>query len=309
MKIYLCISIDVEPDCSLNWHYSVPLAFTCVSRGIGEILHPLFGEFGIRPTYLLNNVVQQDDESVAVLKGLSGKYELGTHLHGDFIEPGLVHSDPAGQDGVMNQCFLDPAIEYGKLKNITSLFTERFGYAPVSFRAGRFSAGPNTIHSLTSLGYKVDTSITPKIIWNDVSRERPVDFTKAPDQPYWISDKSFPQPSPEKKLLEIPVSIVTTRKYGLLKRPLWLRPHYSTAGKMAKVWENLTQANPGKPVLVLNMMFHNVEVIPNLNPYTKSSKDVGRYLDSLRIFFDFCLKKNVQPATLSDIYNHLSAGT
>jgi hypothetical protein len=303
VKIYLCISIDVEPDCSLNWHYSNPLAFTAVSSGIAEILHPLFREYGIQPTYLINNVVLENDESIAVFKSLDGKFELGTHLHGDFIEPGKIHSDYAGKDGVMNQCFLSPEAEYGKLKNITALFTHRFGYSPLSFRAGRFSAGRNTIYSLAELGYKVDTSVTPHIVWKDVSREYPVDFTMAPDQPYWTDKNNFPQSSTAGNLLEVPVSIVTRRRYGIFKRARWLRPYYSDSKGMMEVWRKMIVGNGEKPAVVLNMMFHNVEVMPNLNPYTKSGRDVTLYLDSLKTFFEYCIKRNARPATLSAVYD------
>jgi hypothetical protein len=304
VKIYLCISIDVEPDCSKNWLYSTPLAFTGVSRGIAEKLHPLFNEFGIQPTYLINNVVLEDDESIAVFKSLDNGFELGTHLHGDFIEPGKVHSDYAGKDGLMNQCFLEPETEYGKLKNITSLFTDRFGYSPASFRAGRFSAGRNTIRSLADLGYKVDTSVTPKIIWNDFTREHPVDYSRAPDQPYWTDENSFPGLSFSKKMLQVPVSIVAARRYGIFKRARWLRPYYSDTAGMIKVTDRMTEKNREKSIIVLNMMFHNIEVMPGLSPYTQSDSDVIKYLDSMKGFFEFCLKKNIQPATLSSIYDY-----
>ena len=290
---------------SPSWHYSKPLAFTGVSRGVAEILHPLFGEFGMQPTYLINNVVLENDESIALFKSLDGKFELGTHLHGDFIEPGKIHFDYAGKDGAMNQCFLDSETEYGKLKNITALFTDRFGYSPVSFRAGRFSAGGNTIRSLANLGYKVDTSVTPKIIWKDSSRERPVDFTMAPIQPYWTNENKFPgSSSADKNLLEVPVSIVMRKRYGIFKRVLWLRPHYSDKKGMVEVWRKIVKNNREKPVVVLNMMFHNVEVMPGLNPYTKSDRDVMLYLDSLKRFFEYCIKMNTRPATLSAIFNH-----
>jgi hypothetical protein len=282
------------------------LAFTAVSRGIGEILHPFFVEFGIQPTYLVNNVVLENDESIGVFRGLNGQFELGTHLHGDFIDPGKVHADYAGKDGLMNQCFLEPEIEYDKLKNITTLFTSRFGYSPLSFRAGRFSAGTNTIRSLAKLGYKVDTSVTPRIVWNDPTREIPVDFTGAPDQPYWTDEKKFPQASADKSLLEIPVSIVSKRRYLFLKRPLWLRPYYSGTKGMIEVCRRIGQNNPEKSIVVLNMMFHNIEIMPNLSPYSRSNKDVMMYLDSMKGFFEFCLKSNIQPATLSGIYNHYS---
>lgn len=304
MRIFLAITIDVEPDCSLSWHYSNPLAFSGVTVGISKILHPLFQQYGMQPTYLINNVVLENEESISVFKSLPGKFELGTHLHGDFIEPEKIHHDYSGKDGVMNQCFLKPEIEFGKLKNITNLFKKQLGYDPVSFRAGRFSAGANTISSLAKLGYKVDTSVTPYIIWNDASREHPVDFSNVPDQPYWTSENDFPRSSNDKRLLQVPVSITTMRKWRILKRVSWLRPYYSDENKMIKVSEKLIEQNSDKPVVVLNIMFHNVEVMPGLNPYTKSNSDVIRYLDSLKYFFEFCDQKNIQPATLSDIHSH-----
>lgn len=304
MKTFLCVSIDVEPDCSPSWHYASPLAFTGVSHGIGKVLQPLFMDFGIQPTYLINNVVLENDESISVFKSLDGEFELGTHLHGDFIEPGKLFSDYAGKDGAMNQCFLPPEIEFGKLKNITNLFTERFGYSPVSFRAGRFSAGGNTISSLARLGYKVDTSVTPGIIWNDPSRETPVNFSGAPAQPYWTSENDFPNLSDTNQLLEIPVSIVTRNKYLLLKRPLWLRPHYSDTQGMISVWKKLSKQYRENSFIVLNMMFHNVEVMPKLNPYTQSPGQVSEYLDSMRRFFDFCRNNDIIPVTLSNAYQY-----
>lgn len=301
MEAYLCITIDVEPDCSPTWHYSDPLSFTAVSKGIANILHPLFLEYDIQPTYLINNVVLEDDPSISVFKKLKGTFELGTHLHGDFIEPQKIHQNYAGKDGVMNQCHLEPETELGKLKNITALFVEKFGYRPASFRAGRFSAGKNTMRCLESLGYKVDTSVTPGIVWNDSSRERPVDFRMASNQPYWTDDINFPLSSERKDILQVPVSIIMKRKFGILKRASWLRPFYSDFSEMINVSKKILNKKEDKPV-VLNMMFHNVEIMTGLNPYTKDDREVTKYLDALKIFFNFCKTNKIQPATLSHIY-------
>lgn len=297
----MCITIDVEPDCSPTWHYADPLSFTAVSKGITDILHPLFMQFDIEPTYLINNVVLEDDQSISVFKELQGRFELGTHLHGDFIEPGKIYSDYSGKDGVMNQCFLDPEMEFGKLKNITTLFTEKFGFAPTSFRAGRFSAGKNTMFCLEKLGYKVDTSVTPGIIWNDASRENPVDFSGAPIQPYWTDNLTFPGSARKKSILQVPVTILPKRKWGILKRVSWLRPFYSDSAEMINIAKRLMKENKDRPV-VLNMMFHNVEVMPGLNPYTESRTEVSKYLDEMKLFFSFCHHNNIKPATLSGIY-------
>jgi hypothetical protein len=304
VKLFLCVSIDVEPDCSKNWLYSTPLAFKGISVGIGKILHPLFHQFGLQPTYLINNVVLEDDESVAVFKGLSNKFELGTHLHGDFIEPNKLYEDYAGKDGLVNQCFLEPAIESAKLKNLTSMFVDRFGYSTVSFRAGRFSAGRNTIHALAQLGYKVDSSVTPNIVWDDKTRERPVDYRKMPEQPYWTDENSFPNSSTMRQLLQVPVTVGTKRRYGILKRPAWLRPYYSTGEGMIDVAKTMISNNRDRPIVVLNMMFHNIEVVPGLSPYTQTDLELTRYVDSMKVFFEFCAKNAVQPATLSSIHQH-----
>jgi hypothetical protein len=213
MKKFLTISIDVEPDCSADWSYSNPLAFRGMHEGIGKILQPLFVRYGIKPTYLINNVVMEDPCSVDLLNKLGGEYELGTHLHPEFIAPDKQFSDYAGKSARRNCCFYPPDIEREKLVNITNLFEKSFGYRPTSFRAGRFSAGPNTMKTLRELDYKVDTSITPHMRWNDHTREKPVDFTKAPEQPYFIGEDNILSKSSEKSgLLEIPVTI------GLLKR-------------------------------------------------------------------------------------------
>jgi len=85
MKSVLVVTIDVEPDCSPSWHYSNPLTFKGVDVGIGKILHPLFCKYGYIPTYLINNVVLEDKNSVDVLSSLQNECELGTHLHPEFF--------------------------------------------------------------------------------------------------------------------------------------------------------------------------------------------------------------------------------
>src|SRR5262249_12341899 len=122
MEKFLVITIDVEPDCTSNWQYSDPLTFNGVSEGIKSRLQPLFNQFEIKPTYLINNVVLEDAGSVNVFKNLSGKFELGTHLHPEFIEPQKQFDNYAGKKGAANCCFYEPSIESGKIKSITDLF-------------------------------------------------------------------------------------------------------------------------------------------------------------------------------------------
>ncbi|MFL5811653.1 MAG: hypothetical protein ACJ749_19170 [Flavisolibacter sp.] len=318
MKCYLTISVDVEPDCSSNWQYSSPLQFEGVKKGIGERLQPLFDEYGQVPTYLINNVVLENDATIDFFKKMQGKFELGTHLHPEFIAPQKEFFDYAGKSGRANCCFYSPEIEREKIRNISSLFRTKFGFDPTSFRAGRFSAGANTIAALAELGYKVDTSVTPHISWNDRTREQPVDFTKAPEQPYFIRSGSISEPDVAGRILQVPVTIGLFKRHqvkefvssaGGLRRnmrshkPVWLRPYYTSASRMKVLAEQFITKYATNEIIVLNMMFHNVEVLPGISPYTNSEKDCNRYLSQLKIFFSFCKARGIEGIGLSELYD------
>ena len=317
MKKYLVITIDVEPDCSPTWHYSDPLTFTGVSNGIRQRLQPLFNKYNITPTYLINNVVLEDERSVEVFHQLEGKYELGTHLHPEFIQPEKKYEIYAGKKGIANSCFYPPDIEFEKIKNITGLFEKNLGYKPTSFRAGRYSAGANTIKSLKQLGYLVDTSVTPHICWDDASREKPVDFRNAPEQPYFI-DEDITRENPQGNLLEVPISIALKKRNILkeiivslagLRHPVrqnkafWLRPYYSTTKDLIDIADQYISVNHDRDIMVLNMMFHNVEVLPGMSPYSLSEDDCRAYLQQLNDFFIFCKKEDIQSIALTDLYH------
>lgn len=318
MKKYFVITIDVEPDCSSTWHYSDPLTFRGVSKGIAQILQPLFNKYEITPTYLINNVVLEDESSVKTFQGLEGKYELGAHLHPEFILPDKKYETYAGKKGIANSCFYPPAVEFEKIRNITLLFEQMLGYRPTAFRAGRYSAGLNSMRSLRQLGYLVDTSVTPHICWNDASREKPVDFRLAPEQPYLLDPESVVREDTSGSLLEVPISIMMKRRNifrevivsgGGLRHPLrshkayWLRPYYSSTPQLLNIVRRFISDRQARDTTVLNMMFHNVEVMPGLSPYSRTSEDCRTYLRQLEDFFIFCRRENIQSVALSDLYH------
>lgn len=317
MKCYLAITIDVEPDCTASWHYSNPLTFNGVTEGVRRILQPLFEKHRMRPTYLINNVVLEDAQSVDCFSSLKGGFELGTHLHPEFIAPDKMFDDYAGKKGAANCCFYPPAIETEKINAITALFESQFGYSPTAFRAGRFSAGANTMSSLATLGYKVDTSVTPHICWNDKSREKPVDYTNASEQPYFMKQGTVLGHDPSGQLLQVPVSIALKKRNPVKEwissaaglrhpyrntRPLWLRPFYSTAQEMICIAEAFQEKYNRQDAVVLNMMFHNVEVLPGLSPYTQTNEDCKAYLRELDIFLSYCNANNITGIGLSELY-------
>lgn len=302
MDKFLVITIDVEPDCTPSWHYSNPLSFNGVTEGVKKRLQPLFNKFDAVPTYLINNVVLEDRLSSDIFNELEGSYELGTHLHSEFIEPEKRFYEYSGKKGEENQCYLTKEIEFEKMKNITRVFRDNFDKNPTSFRAGRFSAGKNTISILKELGYKVDTSVTPHIRWHDKTRLVPIDYTNAFEQPYFIKEGTILKSSSVGKILEVPVSIIDNWRF-LKRKPLWLRPYYSNLKDFLKIIYTQSNTYAHSENIVFNMMFHNVEVMPGLSPYSKTENDCKNYLDLIESFLVYCKNNQISCVGLSDLYD------
>jgi hypothetical protein len=302
MSIYLTITIDVEPDCSPTWHYSNPLTFDGVKIGIREKLQPLFNRYGFPPTYLINNVVLENKESAKILSSLEGDFELGTHLHSEFIEPEKRFSNYAGVKAQVNQCDFSPEIERAKLKNITDLFIQCFNRRPLSFRAGRFSACNNTIRCLRDLGYRVDTSVVPHITWTDNTQHGPEDYSQALDQPYFV-EESLIHPINHSQILEVPVSIKPIKRFLRPERIYWLRPHFSDYNQLVTLTKTFIRNNRRKPITVLNMMFHNVEVLPGKSRRCQTEEECREYLLVLDAYLRYCQKKGIKGIKLSGLYD------
>jgi hypothetical protein len=157
MSVYLCVSIDCECDKGPGWRTRKPLAFHGIVQGVRDRLQPLFRRFRAKPTYLLSPEIMRDPQSLEALVHLDGDAEVGTHLHGEFAEPGAFEPDVTS----VFQCHYDRETERKKLRYLTDLFRSSFGRPPRSFRAGRFGIGQHSLGLLQDLGYTVDSSVTP----------------------------------------------------------------------------------------------------------------------------------------------------
>jgi hypothetical protein len=276
-KVLFLITIDTECDHDPQWARSDPLTFHSITQGLPGSLQPVFEATGAVPTYLLTVEVMEDDESVDALRTLKGQYELGTHLHSAFIEPEKKFQNYAGIDSPDFECHCPPDIEYRKLENLTRLFENRFGHLPKSFRAGRYGAGANTLDALERLGYAIDTSVTPYIRWPHP--DGAVDYRRAPEQPYYPAAGSLIQAGDYRngRLLEIPVSM----RPRWVRGPRWLRPWFSGVSTMKDVIRYQLRRHRDQPTVVLNMMFHSMEMIPKASPYPQSDEEVKRFLSDL----------------------------
>ncbi|VAW92015.1 hypothetical protein MNBD_GAMMA22-2537 [hydrothermal vent metagenome] len=298
-KVYLTITIDTECDHDPNWVRSKPLTFNSITKGIPELLQPAFKQVGAIPTYLLTVEVMEDNDCIAALKSLKGNYEYGTHLHAAFIEPEKKFYDYAGVDSPDFQCQYSKDVEFKKLENLTNLFIEKFGYAPSSFRAGRYGAGINTFELLEKLGYKVDTSVTPHMSW--VEPKAKVNYQYAPEQPYFPKLGSLINVDNRhnKTILEIPITV----KRQWLRQPAWFRPWFSSVEKMKEIVQYHLEHYSGNEILELNMMFHSMEVIPKASPYPQSGCDVQRFIDDMCEVLSWCKGEGIEFCKTKDFYN------
>lgn len=320
MKIYLLITIDTECDKGPEWKIQKPLQFKSITYGIPNILTPLFNAFELKPTYLLSPEVLTDEECVKVLSKCENA-ELGTHLHGEFINP---EANWNTDNTRTPQSAYPPIVEKAKLENLTNLFTKKFGYRPTSFRAGRWGISRYTLHFLEELGYLVDSSVCPFRTHYFPSGNH-ANFWGSILQPYHPSRHDY-RTQGTMKILEMPATLGNAfyiglpysitrmfsdksllhkrilKKVGINTSITWLRPYRSNANDM----ENLTKIYINKfrrnEVVFLNMMFHSNEIIPGASPYVQTHDELFFFLNNMKTYFDK-IKTNyeVEGITLSDI--------
>lgn len=287
-------TIDVECDHDREWARAKPVTYRSVTDGVAQRLHPLFRRFQARPTYLLTCDVIEDAASRDALGPLAD-CELGTHLHAGLVGPNAAHALPAaGVQAMEFQCHDAPAVERAKMTTLTEAFRSRFSREPRTFRAGRFAAGSNTIRCLEALGYRVDTSVTPHLRW---PHERgAVDFRGAPEQPYFPSPDAVARPTERGAVLEVPVSI-RRRFWG---EPVWLRPWHSTPEQMRALGDLFLRRHGARPFVVLNMMFHSMEVVPGASPAGQTEDECREYLSMIEDFLRWAGERKARFATASE---------
>jgi hypothetical protein len=308
----MCVSIDCERDKGPAWRVRRPATFEGVRVGVIDRLDPLFRHFGAKPTYLLSPEVVRDPPCVRGMAALPGSCELGTHLHAEYV-------DPAGDDdleAVMFQAALPPPIERAKLTTLTRLFGDAFGRRPRSFRAGRFGIGGASLGILADLGYRVDSSVTPFVDWTRAGPGAPC-FREAPPTAYRPDpeDPSRPGTSP---LWEVPVTVRPSAWEripiaGRLLPPRWLRPSWGSGRALVGLARRVLAEPapqvprvPGAPEAratpkILNVMFHNIEVVPGASPYSRTETEAQAILSRLAVLLAFARDAGIPFVGLDDL--------
>lgn len=299
-KIFLVVTIDTEED---QWgaaegQVSVSNAFALPR------LQSLFDDYGIVPTYLVNYPVAADAGASRILAHIldKGRCEIGTHLH--------PWNTPPVKEMMCNRNSMLGNLPYGlqleKIAFATEFLERRFGVKPMSFRAGRWGLGQNTINALVSCGYEVDTSVTPFLSWETC--EGP-SFVSEPIEPYLmgVTDEASGQ-SGENAILEIPATIGYSRwpftrmrsiERMLERLPVFLRAKGFTSQlnivrkismdpEAEKIGDMLLLSRIfiERGIKVLNMFFHSNSLVPGLTPFIRTEDELNGFYRRLATYFE-----------------------
>lgn len=284
MRNKLLITLDVEPDCDTKWRRSNPLTFTSVTFGIPRILRPIWDKYDIKPIYFISPEVVKNKECCKVLKSEIRKGAIiGTHLHSEFIEPYESIKNPEGEVSMEFPCIAHSTKnEYLKIRNLTKLIIKNLGVKPEWYRAARFGADLETIRSLKKLGYKYDSSVTPRIKWN-----LHINHSKAPDQPYPISKNNYYKAGIKDRIgiIEYPITI-GYKRFGFFGRFLpsnwifysWMRPSHMSYSELRNLTDDFLKKYK-TPTIV--MMFHSMEIMPGKSPFVRNKFMQRMFLERL----------------------------
>lgn len=311
---YLTIGIDTESD--NQWSTESRLKPTYENIYALPRLDEVFRACGARPTYLVTHPVATEPRSADTIRRLSdsGHIEIGAHHHVWETPP----CDPDEARGLPYalQIPLDRFTQ--QLANLTDAIGKTAGYAPVTYRSGRYGFDATHTAVLEKAGYLVDTSVHPLLY--EAHRGGP-DFVDAPLTPYMLSYNSPVRPG-DSSLLEVPISSGLNRSlpqwmiraYGRAPMPYhtkrflrlarivktcWLRPSYSSLDDMKGLARRIVDADAP----VLNVMFHSSEAIVGGSPYNRNLEELKAFLERLTQFLRFAITElGAEPVTFREFH-------
>jgi len=315
--VLLIVSIDTEED---NWHRS---RRDVTLENIGELrrLAVVFERLGVRPTYFTTYQVATDPRAADVMRevGDGGRAEIAAHLH-PWNTPPLPEAFVPRNSMLKN---LPAELQLAKLQRLTAALEEAFGPTPRAFRAGRYGLGSDAVAALVRCGYRVDSSVTPFVSWEQVD-DGPT-FCGAPLGAYRLApDRDVRQPAPDGDLLEIPLSSGFSRgpfrlwgaagrfldappfqrlrlvglaaRTGLLHR-IVLSPELASVADMLTLSRRLLEQG----VRHLQLSWHSPSLKPGLSPFTATAAEVAGLYRSVEAYVEGLSRiTSVTPATVSE---------
>jgi hypothetical protein len=216
-------------------------------------------------------------------------------------------------------CNLPEELQYLKLAHLHEAICKNFGVVPVSSRIGRYGVGPGAVRSLSRLGYRVDTSVTPFTSWKIY--QGPVFSDLGPDI-FRYSAKALSSGDEGGALLQVPVTVGFlqadfTRCHSLMRllegqfaRKFRLLGLFDRIGLLNKVWLSPELADADSMIMLgrrmednkypcLNMTFHSSSLIGGLSPFVRTVEEEQLFLQRIVDFLVFARVAGWESQTLS----------
>ena len=297
-KVKPMLSVIVHTEEAFDWRQGVDKNASNVEHLDNlEVVQTIFDQFLVKPTYVVDYPVAVQKSSITVLKTLldDNRAEIGAHLQ-PWVSPPF---EETINDYNSFPCNLPYELEFRKLENLTIAIRENFGIAPVSYLAGRYGAGKNTVSILRKLKYEIDLSASPPF---DYRKWGGPDYSQFDSLPTWLDD--------ERKLLSIPgtgayvgfLGAFGPSLHNLMMHSLSVKMHLP--GVMAKLGlvdrlrlspegytleelKLLTQSLYSVGVRHFCLSFHSPSIQPGNTSYVNSNTELTDFLQIICDYLSF----------------------
>jgi hypothetical protein len=280
----MIVSIDTEED---NWYRSRE-GVTCENIQALRQQARFFDALGVRATYFTSYQVASSPAAADVIREVGARGEIAAHVH-PWNTPPLDEGFTPRNSMLKN---LPAALQLSKLQTLTAALQETFGARPRAFRAGRYGLGPGTVEALQRCGYRVDSSVTPFVSWEEFD-DGP-SFVDAPLTAYRLAPgRDVTRPASDGEIVEIPLSggfnhgpfpaflAGLGARAGLCKRVV-LSPECASVAEMMTLSQRLLE----RGVPQLQLTWHSPSLMPGLSPFTRTAADVQGLFAAVEDYFD-----------------------
>ncbi len=307
-KVICIIDAEEEFDWSAPFAASNNSVKTIAAQSAAQAI---YRRFNLVPTYAVDYPVASQERGYRPLREFAeaGHCEIGAQLHPWVTPP---YDEIVGEENSF-ACNLPPELQLKKIEALTEIIRQNFNITPKLFRTGRYGAGPDTPRLLQQFGYEIDCSVLPGPA---ITKSSP-DYSGAPSEPYWLGSG--------RRILEIPVTAgmigpmrnfqntanrsftsslsrrarlpAVLSRIGILNRVRISPEGYSLADA-----KNLTRTLTRSGQRVFAISYHSPSLEPGKTPYTRSPRDVERFLNWIENYLEFFMGElGGSPATPSEI--------
>lgn len=301
MKLYVCISLDVEEEGLFSGKY--PRSRMSVTNvPLLKRLAPLYRDFGFPVTLFCAYSVFADNmasEAISWMRDYCGA-EIGAHLH-HWSTPPL--SDKGEYGPPLRTHKVDRELLCQRLETLLAAGEKIAGQPITSFRMGRWDLKSMLLPMLAEHGILVDSSICPLRFFKDGP-----DHFLAPADPYWVNI------GPDRQILEAPITQISLfRPLARLWRatvPNNLLDCYHFLGALSAnpLWHGplamrlATRLHTWRDGAVLNFFWHSSEMMPKGSPHIPDQAAADRLLATIFSFCRWLLDTyDVQPVTATQL--------